>query len=176
MINYFLCTFWEGNKSRLWARYKLALSTSAITFMVCNNIFLSVLSVKICCLEVILSHLLIIYPFQRKQNPLRCMDTVLQMCSHKRWLQRNNYFLQPAGCILAQCPESCCLLLRQNPKSFPTKLLSDELDCSLYWYMGFFLPKGRIWLFIELQSDHSSSLLRSLCYKFDSDKTVMSQL
>lgn len=97
------CIFWGGNKDRKWARCKLAITTLAITFMICNKIFWSVCSAKICCLDVIwavLPCLLIIYPFQRKQNPLRRVGTVLQMHSYKCWSERNNYFLQPTGCTL----------------------------------------------------------------------------
>lgn len=100
-----------------------------------------------CCLEVtqtILPHLLRIYPFQRKQNPLRCVNTVLQMCSHKCWSERKNYFLQPAGCALAHIVQKAvAFLCTRTLRSFPARLLAGEPDCSMYWCIGLLSPKTR---------------------------------
>lgn len=159
LVDYFLCNFWEGNKGMQWVRYKLAISTSTITFIVCNNTFLSVLSAKHCCLDVILLHLLIIYPFQRQQNPLNPLWTQCSRCVHRSADYR--------GTIIS-CNLQAAFLLIMYRELLPFFAL---FSCkTTFWWVGLqpvlvhgiFLTKGRIWHFMELQSDHSSSLLRSL--------------
>lgn len=108
------------------------------------------------------------FVFQRKQNSLRCVDTVLQISSFKCWPERNNYYLQPDGCPLACIVQKAvAFLCSRMPNSFPAKLLSGELDHNLYWCIWYFFPKGMIWHFtslnfMRLQLVYFSSLLRSL--------------
>lgn len=162
------CTFWEGKKDRNWARCRLVTTTSVIILML-RNIFWSIRLARIFCLEVmwaILPSVLIIYPFHRKQNPLRSVQNWTQ-CSRRVLTRADQREL--FHCWLHSC--SCCpvaFLSIKIPSFFPAKLLSSELDPSLYWFIGLYFPRGRIWHsilldFMKFQSAHFSSLLRALC-------------